>query len=215
MALAHGAGVHRDHPSMKALAEALAGRGFAVLRFNFPYTEAGRSLPDREAVLVETWREVWDWVKARPEFEGLPRVAAGRSMGGRMASIAASRVEGFDPGGLVFFAYPLHPAGRPDRLRVDHLASVRVPMLFLSGTRDPLAEPERLRAEVKRLGRRARLVWLEGADHGFAVLKRSGRTAGQVLGEAVEAATIWLGEAVLREGRRGPAGPRGGGGRGV
>jgi len=202
MALAHGAGVHRDHPSMNALAEALAGRGFAVLRFNFPYTEAGRKLPDAEDVLVGVWSAVWDRFRVRPETAGRPRLAAGRSMGGRMASIAASKLPGFDPDGLVFFAYPLHPAGKPERLRVDHLGRITAPMLFLSGTRDPLAERGRLEAEVGKLGVGARLAWLEGADHGFEVLKRSGRTAAEVLDEALDAMDRWL------DGVVSPAGPR-------
>jgi predicted alpha/beta-hydrolase family hydrolase len=205
MALAHGAGVHRDHPAMNALAAVLAAHGIAVLRFNFPYTEAGRKLPDAQDVLVEVWSAVWEWFRAQPESATRPRLAAGRSMGGRMASIAASRVAGFDPDGLVFFAYPLHPAGKPDRLRVDHLRAVAAPMLFLSGTRDPLAEADVLKAAVVELGSAARLVWLEGADHGFEVLKRSGRTAAEVLEEVAGAVERWLGEVVLRP-RSGPRG---------
>ncbi len=208
LALAHGAGVARDHPALDRLARALAEDGFAVLRFNFPYTEAGRKAPDREPVLTAVWADVWAWsgsAAARVGGPGLPRFAGGRSMGGRMASVLAARPpeerEGFDPAGLIFFAYPLHPAGREDALRVEHLARIESPMLFLSGDRDPLARIDLLRREVRRLGRRARLHVLRGADHGYEVLKRSGRDAGAVAAEASAAAARWRDDDLARGGR--------------
>jgi hypothetical protein len=179
---------------MDRLAGALAGAGFSILRFNFPYSEAKRRAPDRAPVLVRTWLDVYAWARADGPGRDLPVLAGGRSMGGRMASMAAAEhPDGFDPTGLVFFAYPLHPPGRPDRLRTAHLGRIRIPMLFLSGTRDTLAGVELMEAETGRLGAGATLHRLEGADHGFHVLKRSGRTDEDILGEAVDAVRSWAG----------------------
>jgi len=191
--LAPGSGSAFDHPGMEGLARALVDRGFAVLRFNFPYREAGRRLPDREPVLVDTWLEVFAWARERKEVRGLPLLAGGRSMGGRMASLAVARHgEGsFRPAGLVLFAYPLHPSRRPDRLRVEHLSSIGIPMLFISGTRDALCDVDRMNAALQPLRERAELVWLEGADHGFHVLRRSGRNDEDVQKEAARTAEHW------------------------
>lgn len=196
--LAHGAGVRRDHPSVDRLARALAGSGFSVLRFNFPYSEAGRRAPDRAPVLVRTWIDVLAWARSREPGRTLPILAGGRSMGGRMASMAAAdHPDVFTVTGLVFFAYPLHPPGRPDRPRTAHLDRIRVPMLFLSGTRDTLAGVELMEAVTGKLGPRATLHKLEGADHGFHVLKRSGRTDEDIVGEAVDTVRSWA-EPLLR-----------------
>lgn len=190
--LAHGAGARFDHGGMVALAEVLAEHGFAVLRFNFPYREKGRGAPDREPVLVETWIEVLGWAREREETRELRILAGGRSMGGRMASVAAARhPERFRPAGLVFLAYPLHPPRRHDRLRAEHLRAIEVPMLFISGTRDTLCDVDLLKTALEPLGDRADLVLLEGADHGFHVLKRSGRTDEDVQREAARAAENW------------------------
>jgi predicted alpha/beta-hydrolase family hydrolase len=191
--LAPGAGSRFDHPGMEGLARALADRGFAVLRFNFPYGEAGRRLPDRAPVLVETWREVFAWAREQEEVGGLPLLAGGRSMGGRMASLAAAHPgeERFRPAGLVFFAYPLHPPRRLDRLRSEHLSSIEAPLLFISGTRDPLCDVDTMNAVLEPLRDRAELVWLEGADHGFHVLRRSGRDDEDVQKEAARTAEHW------------------------
>jgi hypothetical protein len=192
--LAHGAGVRRDHPSMDRLAGALAGAGYPVLRFNFPYSEAKRRAPDRAPVLVQTWLDVYAWSREHGPGKDLPVLAGGRSMGGRMASMAAAEhPDRFDPAGLAFFAYPLHPPGRPERLRTAHLGRIRIPMLFLSGTRDTLAAVELMKAETRKLGAVATLHRLEGADHGFHVLKRSGRTDEDILEEAVGAFRSWAG----------------------
>jgi predicted alpha/beta-hydrolase family hydrolase len=178
---------------MEGLAEALAGRRFAVLRFNFPFGEAGRRVPDRAPVLVETWMSVFAWAREREEFRGLPLLAGGRSMGGRMASLAAARRGGerFRPDGFLFFAYPLHPRRRPDRLRAEHLSSIETPMLFISGTRDALCDVHRMKEALAPLRDRAELVWLEGADHGFHVLRRSGRNDEDVQKEAARTAEHW------------------------
>lgn len=193
--LAHGAALRRDHPSMIALADALRDAGLSVFLFNFPYAEKGRRPPDPAPVLVQTWMDVWAWAAGNERTSGVPVLAGGRSMGGRMSTMAASAHPGtFTPAGLVLFAYPLHPPGKPDKLRVEHLAAIRVPMLFLSGTRDSMVTAEVLEGEVKKLGKRARLKWLEGADHGFHVLKRSGRTDDEVRAEAVSSLMAWMRE---------------------
>jgi predicted alpha/beta-hydrolase family hydrolase len=132
--LAHGAGTDQQHPRMVGLAQSLARRGCQVLTFNYPYTEAGRKRPDRPTVLLSCHRAARDLLSRRA---GEPVVMAGRSMGGRMATYLAAEQE--PARALVLYAYPLHPAGRPDQLRVDHLAKVTVPMLFFQGTRDSLS----------------------------------------------------------------------------
>lgn len=195
--LAHGAGVSRDHPSMDRLAGALVEAGFVTARFNFPYRERGRKVPDRAPVLIETWREVFAAARAQGEWQDLPILAGGRSMGGRMASMAAAEGEGFSPQGLIFFAYPLHPPGKPQALRVAHLSAVRTPMLFLSGTRDSMATVDLMNAETRKLGALVRLHWLEGADHGFHVLKRSGRTDEDIVKESAEVSRAWLGDILM------------------
>ena len=193
--LAHGAGARRDHPSMLTLAASLSEHGFRSFLFNFPYTEAGRRRPDPAPTLIQTWIDVLVWARRSPDAAGVPLLAGGRSMGGRMASLAAARhPDSFDPSGLVFFAYPLHPSGRTGKLRDAHLPGVRAPMLFLSGTRDTLAKVELMDAVTRRLGGRTRLKWIEGADHGYHVLKRSGRTDEDVREEAAGTLRAWCRE---------------------
>lgn len=190
LALAHGAGAGMRHPFMEALAEALAQSGVATFRYQFPYTERGQRRPDPQTVLLET-------VAAAVEAAGrsdpaLPLAAGGKSMGGRMTSLAAARGMLAGVRGLVFFGFPLHTAGRPSVSRAAHLPEVPVPMLFLQGTRDALAEPELIRATCAGLGGRAEILFLEGADHGFAVLKRNGKTAAEVISELASATARWL-----------------------
>jgi len=198
LVLAHGAGARRDHPSMTALAAALAESNFRVFLFNFPYTEAGRRVPDPAPVLVRTWLDVWERVGHDDRAGDVPLLAGGRSMGGRMATMAAAgHPDSFVPEGLVLFAYPLHPPGRPEKLRAAHLEAIRVPMLFLSGTRDTMVTADVREGEVKKLGERGKIHWLEGADHGFHVLKRSGRTDSEVRREAIEALGQWMRDRVL------------------
>lgn len=191
--LAHGAGARRDHQSMETLADTLAGAGFSSFRFNFPYTEAKRKVPDQPKVLIQTWTDVWKWMASRSDSDGVPVLAGGRSMGGRMASMAASQFpDDFTPDGLVFFAYPLHAPGRTDRLRAEHLQGIRAPMLFLSGTRDSMAKHDLMDDEIEKLAPLAQVHWIEGADHGFHVLKRSGRTDEDVQAETAGVLAEWL-----------------------
>jgi len=196
LVLAHGAGSDMENASMSSLAAELVRVGFGVLRFNFVYSELQRGRPDTEETLIRTWIDVWD--HGLPSLESnVPRLAGGRSMGGRMASLAAAkRPEAFRPHGLVFFAYPLHPPGQPHRLRTQHLDRIEPPMLFLSGTRDNFLSVELMEQAVLPLPR-ATLQWLEGADHGFHVLKRSGRSDENILAEAVQGLGVWFDRRVV------------------
>lgn len=182
-AVAHGAGAGMEHPFVAGAATGLASAGIAVLRFNFPYMEVRRRLPDPTPILLDTCNEAITALAGRAP--GLPMVMAGKSMGGRMASmLAAAQGAGFPGAALVFFGYPLHPAGRTDRLRDTHLAQIRVPMLFLQGTRDALARLDLIEGVVGRLAPLARLHVVPDADHSFRVpgAKRSDREIGHELG---------------------------------
>jgi predicted alpha/beta-hydrolase family hydrolase len=179
--VAHGAGAGMRHPFMSSVAEGLAASGVATLRYNFPYMELGKRAPNRPPLLVETVRAAVS--EARRLAPELPLFAGGKSMGGRMTSTAASTEPLPGVLGLAFFGFPLHAAGRPSVDRGAHLADVGLPMLFLQGTRDKLADLDLLQPIVGDLGPSASLHVVEGADHGFHVLKRSGRTDGEVLDE--------------------------------
>jgi predicted alpha/beta-hydrolase family hydrolase len=187
--LAHGAGAGMRHAFMEAVAGALAERGIATLRFQFPYTEARGRRPDPPGVLQATVRAAV--AKARELVPDLPLVAGGKSLGGRMTSNAVAR--GGLPGvaGLVFLGFPLHPPHQPGEGRAEHLLAVELPMLFLQGTRDALAEPDLVAAVCRRLGPRATLHVVDGADHSFAVLKRSGRSAEEVMSELADTVAEW------------------------
>ena len=189
MALAHGAGAGMRHAAMEAIAALLAERGIATLRYQFPYMEQGRRGISPRKLLLETVCAAA--AAAAERAGGAPLLAGGKSMGGRMTSLAAA--EGGLPGvrGIVFFGFPLHAAGKPSSERGDHLASLELPLLFLQGTRDKLAKLELLRPICSRLPD-ATLVELEGADHSFHVLKRSGRTDDEVLDEMGDHVTDWL-----------------------
>ena len=195
LAYAHGAGAGIHHPFMRETSQRLAARGIATLRYHFPYMEAGRRAPDRPNVLVDTVRAAVE--RAEALGDGLPVLAGGKSMGGRMTSTAAS--EGAIPAarGIVFFGFPLHPPGRPSSDRAAHLTAVGVPTLFLQGTRDTLADLDLLRPVIDEMGDAAILHVVEGADHSFHVLKRSGRTDEQVLDELADRVAGWARE-VLR-----------------
>lgn len=157
--LAHGAGTDQEHPRLVELRDGLVAAGLTVLSFNYPYTEAGRKGPDSQPVLLAAHRAARDYLS---EIVGRPVVLAGRSMGGRMGTYLAAAGE---PAlGLVLYAYPLHPPGQPDKLRVDHLASIRVPMLFFQGTSDPLSRMELFEKHVRPLPM-ATIEILEGAGH--------------------------------------------------
>src|SRR5262245_22456087 len=167
------------HAFLEAIAAALAGRRVATLRFEFPYAAAGGRRPDPRPRLLDTVCEAA--AEAERLAGGRPLLAGGKSMGGRMTSLAAAEGRLASVRGIVFLGFPLHPAGRPGLERADHLAAVPQPMLFLQGTRDALADLALLRPVCERLGARAELHVIEGADHGFHVPKRSGRTDAEVI----------------------------------
>lgn len=188
--LAHGAGAGMRHHFMEAMAHRLAQRGVATLRYQFPYMEEGRRRPDVPRVLHETVRAAVSM--ARDTFPDLPLVAGGKSLGGRMTSQAQANASLPGVRGLVFVGFPLHAPKRPDTTRAAHLEKVRVPMLFLQGTRDALAQLDYVRPVCQRLDPRATLHIVEGGDHSFNVLKRSGRSRDEVLDEMADMMTHWL-----------------------
>jgi uncharacterized protein len=189
LVLAHGAGAGMKHPFLESLASELGEVGVATLRYQFPYMQFGGRRPDPPKVLHATVAiAVQAAAAAAPD---LPLLAGGKSMGGRMTSEAAA--QGMLPGvrGMVFVGFPLHPPDRPGTSRADHLAKVPVPMLFLQGTRDEFAPLERLVPVCDRLGANATLHTIDGADHGFHVLKRTGRTDADVLREIAQTIASW------------------------
>lgn len=189
LVLGHGAGAGMRHRFLEALAGRLADQGIATFRYQFPYMEAGSGRPDRPPVLTAAVRAaVAAAAAAAPD---LPLLAGGKSMGGRMTSTAAAEAPLPGVRGLVFFGFPLHAAGKPDTGRGAHLSRVGVPMLFLQGTRDALADLDLLRPVLEPLGERATLHVVDGADHSFAVLKRSGRTGDEVLDELAGTTAEW------------------------
>lgn len=188
--LAHGAGAGMTHPFMAAIADALAERHVATLRYQFPYMERGSKRPDAPELAQATVRAAV--IEAARLAPGLPLVAGGKSFGGRMTSQAqaASPLPGVR--GLVFLGFPLHPPGQPSDLRAKHLFDVRCPMLFLQGTRDEFADLALLRPLVEQLGARATLRLFEDADHSFHVPARSGRKDFEVRAEMVDAVVGWI-----------------------
>jgi predicted alpha/beta-hydrolase family hydrolase len=172
---AHGAGSHKDHPSMLQLSQVLGARGFEVVRFNFAYREQGRRVPDPMPKLMARFAAVAE--EARKELGTRKLVIGGRSMGGRTASMLAA--EGFACDGLLLLAFPLHPAGKPERPRAEHLPRIKVPVLCINGTRDALCTQELMDAAIAGLGWDMR--WLEGKDHSFAVTDEVGALAGDWL----------------------------------
>jgi predicted alpha/beta-hydrolase family hydrolase len=179
--VAHGAGAGMEHPFMSGFTRAMGELGFATLRFNFPYREAGRRFPDRPPVAIATWRAVTDAAAAHAAAAGArdePIWASGKSFGGRMASMAVA--DGMATAGLVFLGYPLHPPGKPEKARDEHLPGITVPMLFLQGRNDPFAMPnEQLDEVVRRIGPNATLDWIDDANHSFEV-KGAKRPAAEV-----------------------------------
>ena len=192
LVLGHGAGAGMRHRFMEALVEQLARDHVATLRYQFPYTEHGRKRPDPAPILMATVRSAAR--VAGQSVSELPIMAGGKSMGGRMTSMAAAKEPLPGVRGLVFFGFPLHPAGQPGIDRAAHLGDVTVPMLFLQGTRDNLADLQLLQPVCRELGPKARLHIVEGADHSFAVLKRSGRTNEEILEELSAATRAWAEE---------------------
>jgi predicted alpha/beta-hydrolase family hydrolase len=187
--LAHGAGAGMRHRFMGAVAEALAQREVATLRYQFPYTEAGGRRPDPPGVLQATVRAAV--ATAATLAPALPLLAGGKSLGGRMTSSAAAKTPLPNVRGLVFLGFPLHAPNRPGAERAEHLDGVAIPMLFLQGTRDALADLELMRGVCNRLGSRSTLHVVEGGDHSFAVLKRSGRTEPEVIAELADTIVDW------------------------
>jgi len=190
--LAHGAGAGMRHPFLERMAQVLAERAVATYRYEFLYMEKRAGRPDPPAVAEARVREaVLDAARVAP---GLPRFAGGKSFGGRMTSQAQAREPLPGVGGLVFLGFPLHPPGRPATSRADHLDDVLIPMLFLQGSRDEFAGLDLLKPVVKRLGKRVTLHIVEGGDHSFKVLKRTGRTEADVMNELADTITAWTGE---------------------
>jgi predicted alpha/beta-hydrolase family hydrolase len=188
--LAHGAGAGMNHPFMAAMADGLAERGIATLRYQFPYMERGSKRPDAPALAHATVRTAV--AQASTLLPRLPLVAGGKSFGGRMSSQAqaASPLPGVI--GLVFLGFPLHPAGKPGDERAKHLFDVQVPMLFLQGTRDQLADLQLMQRLAQQLGTRATLKVFEQADHSFHVPARSGRKDADVRAELLDALVRWI-----------------------
>lgn len=197
--LAHGAGAGMTHPSMASVAEELGARGLATLRYQFPYMEAGSKRPDPPALCHATVRAAI--AAAGRLLPKLALIAGGRSFGGRMTSQAQALAPLPGVQGLAFLGFPLHPAGRPSADRAEHLSDVRVPMLFLQGTRDALAELALLRPMVERLGKRATLKLFEDADHSFHVPAKTGRKDAEVRGAILDALAAWTKKVVARSDR--------------
>lgn len=179
LVLAHGAGAGMDHPFLAGFCRAIAEARVATVRFNFPYVERGRRAPDREPALRATWMAVVDAIGT--EVPARPVLVGGKSLGGRIASMCVA--DGMAADALVFLGYPLHPPGKPDRLRAEHLERIGVPMLFVEGTRDPFAQPDRLDVVLARLGTLATLERVDGGDHSF-------RVPGPKVDDAVVGATL-------------------------
>lgn len=172
--VAHGAGAGMEHPFMSGFTRAMHELGYATLRFNFPYREAKRRFPDRPPVAIATWRAAMSVAAERAADAGAPGEplwVSGKSFGGRMGSMAVA--EGLAAAGLVYLGYPLHPPGRPEKARDEHLPGITVPMLFLQGRNDPFAAPnDQLDELVARIGPTATLEWIEDANHSFEIKGR-------------------------------------------
>lgn len=184
MVVAHGAGSGMEHPFLTGFTDAMNDGGVATWRFNFPYREAGKKFPDRPPAAISTWRAVMD--AAGDRAGGLPVWACGKSFGGRMASMAVA--EGMPAAGLVFLGYPLHPPGKPDKLRDEHLYGLTLPMLFLQGTRDPFALPGELEPVAERIGHGAVVERIDGGNHMFEV--RGNKRPQQQIGASLAAPVL-------------------------
>ena len=189
-AIAHGAGAGHRHPFLEGFARGLGAAGFSTLRFDFPYREAGRRMPGPASHAVAAWRGVADWIEGHAAGQAL--WAAGKSYGGRMASMAAA--EGaIAPDGLVYLGYPLHPPGRPDQPRDAHLPAIAAPQLFVEGTNDPFVDPHEQLERAVASCQNARLHWIDGAGHSFEVKGRKrpadeiGAGLASVVGEWIRA----------------------------
>ncbi|EXJ51572.1 MAG: dienelactone hydrolase [Microbacterium sp. 69-7] len=188
MALAHGAGAGMDHPFLLGLAAACARQGVSVMRFAFPYAQAGRKMPGPASHAIATWAAVE--AAARQAVAGVPFVAAGKSYGGRMASMAAAD-GAIAPAALVYLGYPLHPPGAPEKLRADHLPQITVAQLFVEGTNDPFIQPRAQYDQALSGCRDASTVWIDGGTHSFEVKGRR-RPADQIGAELADLIVPWL-----------------------
>jgi predicted alpha/beta-hydrolase family hydrolase len=189
--IAHGAGNDMHNPLIVGLAEGLAAGGKATLRFNFPYREKGKKSPDSQKKLIHTWRCAFEYFRSRCSLSMNDIVAAGKSMGGRVASQMAA--EGLLPADrLIFLGYPLHAPGRKDRIRDAHLYQIRVPMLFFAGTRDPLCDLSLLKGVLNRLTSPWDLEVVEGGNHSFDLPKSARRTPTEVHNRMLQHILAWL-----------------------
>jgi hypothetical protein len=188
--LAHGAGSDMHAPFMSAIHAGLAARGSVTVKFNFPYKERGNRVPDRAPVLEACYRRVLEAVCQDPDIAPPRVVIGGKSLGGRMASHLAA--QGAEVAGVLLHGYPLHPAGKPEQLRVAHLDKIRVPMLFFAGTRDALCTLDRLRQTITRLPASVDLHIIEGGDHSFKVPKSMHREPAAVWDEIITTSADWL-----------------------
>jgi predicted alpha/beta-hydrolase family hydrolase len=186
---AHGAGAGMNHPFMQAVAAGLARRRVATLRYQFPGMERGSKRPDSPQLAQRTVRAAAALARTAT---GLPLVAGGKSFGGRMTSQAQADAPLADVVGLAFLGFPLHPAGKPSNERAAHLSRIALPMLFVQGTRDALAESSRIESVVSALGARSTLLPIAEADHGFDVLVRSGRRPADVMNELLDGVASWI-----------------------
>jgi predicted alpha/beta-hydrolase family hydrolase len=188
LVLGHGASSNMRTPMLAAIAEALAAEKIATFRYNFPYSENGRGRDGKDVCTATVRSAVAAAKKAAPD---LPILAGGHSFSGRMTSTAASESPLDGVSGLVFFSFPLHPSGAPDTRRADHLDAVKIPMLFLSGTRDTLAELDLLEPVVEKLGKRATLHLVDTADHSFKILKKTRSSSEDVFAETARVVREW------------------------
>jgi len=191
--LAHGAGADLEAPALVAVAAALAERGIPLLRFNYPYRDAGKKAPDRPAVLLAATRAAAADLAKRTKLDPERLVVGGRSMGGRYCSLVVADADDPLPAlGLLLLGYPLHPAGKPDQPRVEHLGRIRVPTLFVSGTRDALGAQPALRRAARRVKGPVSWHWIESGDHSFKPLKSSGLAYDDVLRELADVSADWV-----------------------
>lgn len=190
LVLAHGAGAGMRHRFMEEVAVKLAHQNVATLRYQFPYMEKRTKRPDPQNVLTDTVR--WAVAAAKKHAGQLPLFAGGKSMGGRMTSLAAAKAPLDGVRGLIYVGFPLHAAGKPGAERGKHLADIRVPMLFLQGSRDALADLKLLKPLCHQLGKSAELFVVEGGDHSFHMLKSSGRSDDEALDEVVGKVASWM-----------------------
>ena len=190
LVLAHGAGSGMRHRFMEEVAAKLADHSIGSLRYQFPYMEKRTKRPDSEGVLTDTVRAAM--VAAKKQSGDLPLFAGGKSMGGRMTSLAAAKASLDGVRGLIFFGFPLHAAGKPGAERAKHLSEISLPLLFLQGSRDALADLKLLRPLCQHLGQRAELFVVDGGDHSFHMLKSAKRSDQDVLNAVVEKAADWM-----------------------